>query len=108
MTGGDLYANWAKVYDYFFGDRTAEIEFWAGLAEPHGRHVLDVMCGTAEVGLALPETPPWEAMPEMPEAPALSPHAGATPSPWEAMRMGITRQSVIKMWISQKIEEKTA
>ena len=53
MAGGDLYANWAKVYDYFFGDRTAEIEFWARLAGPHGGHVLDLMCGTAEVSLAL-------------------------------------------------------
>ncbi|MBN1660450.1 MAG: class I SAM-dependent methyltransferase [Anaerolineae bacterium] len=53
MTGGDLYANWAKVYDYFFGDRTAEIEFWARMAAPYGRHVLDLMCGTAEVSLAL-------------------------------------------------------
>jgi hypothetical protein len=26
----------------------------------------------------------------------------------EAMRLGITRQSVIKMWISQKIAEKSA
>jgi hypothetical protein len=49
----------------------------------------DLRQRAAEVGLALPETPPWEAMPEMPEAPALSPHAGATPSPWEAMRRGM-------------------
>ena len=53
MIGHDLYANWARVYDYFFGDRTAEIECWARMAEPHGRRVLDLMCGTAEVSLAL-------------------------------------------------------
>jgi len=37
----------------------------------------------AEVGLELPETPPWEAKPEMPEMPG---HAAATPPDWEAMR----------------------
>jgi ubiquinone/menaquinone biosynthesis C-methylase UbiE len=49
----DLYAHWARVYDYFFGDRTAEIDFWARMAAPYGRRILDVMCGTAEVSLAL-------------------------------------------------------
>lgn len=49
----DLYHHWARTYDYFFGDRTAEIEFWATMAEPYGRRLLDAMCGTAEVSLAL-------------------------------------------------------
>jgi SAM-dependent methyltransferase len=49
----DLYANWASVYDYFYPDRAAEVAFWADLAGTHGRQVLDLMCGTAEVSLAL-------------------------------------------------------
>ncbi|MEJ2212458.1 MAG: class I SAM-dependent methyltransferase [Anaerolineae bacterium] len=49
----DLYHHWAKTYDYFFGDRGAEIDFWAAVAEPYGRRLLDAMCGTAEVSLAL-------------------------------------------------------
>lgn len=49
----DLYTNWAQVYDYFYPDRTSEVEFWARLAEPHGQRVLDLMCGTAEVSLEL-------------------------------------------------------
>ncbi len=49
----DLYHNWANTYDYFFGDRSAEIEFWLALAKGYGRRLLDVMCGTAEVSLAL-------------------------------------------------------
>jgi len=49
----DLYHHWAKTYDYFFGDRTAEIGFWAALAEGYGWRLLDAMCGTAEVSLAL-------------------------------------------------------
>lgn len=52
-TPDDLYQNWAKVYDYFFGDRAAEIDFWAAMAEPYGRRLLDAMCGTGEVSLAL-------------------------------------------------------
>jgi ubiquinone/menaquinone biosynthesis C-methylase UbiE len=50
---GDLYANWAQVYDCFQPDRTREVDSWAGIAAPHGRCVLDLMCGTAEVGLGL-------------------------------------------------------
>jgi SAM-dependent methyltransferase len=49
----DLYANWAWVYDYYYPDRTEEVGFWARLAEPYGRRVLDLMCGTAEVSLEL-------------------------------------------------------
>lgn len=49
----DLYANWASVYDYFYPDRAAEVGFWADLADGHGRQVLDLMCGTAEVSLGL-------------------------------------------------------
>jgi SAM-dependent methyltransferase len=49
----DLYHKWAQTYDYFFGDRSAEIDFWAAMAEPYGRRLLDAMCGTAEVSLAL-------------------------------------------------------
>jgi SAM-dependent methyltransferase len=52
-TSGDLYANWALVYDCFQPDRTREVDSWAGIAAPHGRCVLDLMCGTAEVGLGL-------------------------------------------------------
>lgn len=49
----DLYANWARVYDYFYPDRSDEIEFWAGVANVFGPRVLDLMCGTAEVSLGL-------------------------------------------------------
>jgi SAM-dependent methyltransferase len=49
----DLYRNWARTYDYFFGDRTSEIRFWAATAGEHGPRLLDAMCGTAEVSLAL-------------------------------------------------------
>ena len=49
----DLYANWASVYDYFYLDRSDEIDFWARQAEPFGLRLLDLMCGTAEVSLGL-------------------------------------------------------
>lgn len=49
----DIYANWAKVYDYFYPDRSDEMDFWARQAEPYGRCLLDLMCGTAEVSLGL-------------------------------------------------------
>ncbi len=49
----DLYGHWARVYDYFYPDRAKEVEFWAQLAGPCGRRVLDLMCGTAEVSLGL-------------------------------------------------------
>jgi SAM-dependent methyltransferase len=49
----DLYQHWAQTYDYFFGDRTPEIRFWAAMAREYGPRLLDAMCGTAEVSLAL-------------------------------------------------------
>ena len=49
----DLYANWAQVYDCFQPDRTREVDSWARIAAPHGPCVLDMMCGTAEVGLGI-------------------------------------------------------
>ena len=49
----DLYTNWAQVYDCFQPDRTREVDSWVRIAEPHGRRVLDLMCGTAEVALGL-------------------------------------------------------
>jgi SAM-dependent methyltransferase len=49
----DLYADWAKVYDFFYPDRSDEVTFWARIAEQYGRRVLDLMCGTAEVSLGL-------------------------------------------------------
>lgn len=49
----DLYANWAQVYDYFYPDRSAEVDFWARLGRPYGQRLLDLMCGTAEVSLEL-------------------------------------------------------
>jgi glycine/sarcosine N-methyltransferase len=49
----DHYGHWARVYDYFYPDRTQEVEFWARLAGPYGRRLLDLMCGTAEVSLGL-------------------------------------------------------
>jgi ubiquinone/menaquinone biosynthesis C-methylase UbiE len=49
----DLYANWALVWDYFYPDRSEEMDFWAQLAAPYGQRVLDLMCGTAEVSLGL-------------------------------------------------------
>jgi ubiquinone/menaquinone biosynthesis C-methylase UbiE len=50
---GDLYAEWARVYDSYYPDRSEEVEFWARQAAEHGLHLLDLMCGTAEVSLAL-------------------------------------------------------
>ena len=50
---GDLYAEWARVYDCYYPDRTSEVEFWDKLAAPCGPRVLDLMCGTAEVSLEL-------------------------------------------------------
>lgn len=50
---GDLYAEWARIYDYYYPDRSDEVEFWAGLAAEYGAQLLDLMCGTAEVSLAL-------------------------------------------------------
>jgi SAM-dependent methyltransferase len=49
----DLYANWARVYDLFYPGRSEEVDFWVRLAEPCGRRILDLMCGTAEVSLGL-------------------------------------------------------
>lgn len=49
----DVYAEWARVYDYFYPDRAAEVSFWASQAGDRGPCVLDLMCGTAEVSLAL-------------------------------------------------------
>ena len=49
----DLYANWAQVYDYFYPDRSDEVDFWLRLSEPHGCRLLDLMCGTAELSLEL-------------------------------------------------------
>jgi SAM-dependent methyltransferase len=49
----DLYHHWARTYDYFFGDRTPEVQFWATMAREYGPRLLDAMCGTAEVSLAV-------------------------------------------------------
>jgi SAM-dependent methyltransferase len=49
----DLYANWARIYDLYYPDRTDEVEFWADFAVPYGSKGLDAMCGTAEVSLGL-------------------------------------------------------
>lgn len=49
----DIYANWADVYDYFYPNRSDEVDFWARQAAPYGRQVIDLMCGTAEVSLGL-------------------------------------------------------
>jgi ubiquinone/menaquinone biosynthesis C-methylase UbiE len=50
---GDLYAEWARVYDCYYPDRSSEVQFWQSLAAPYGPCVLDLMCGTAEVSLEL-------------------------------------------------------
>jgi SAM-dependent methyltransferase len=49
----DLYAEWAAVYDYFYPDRSNEVRFWEELVGSGMQRVLDLMCGTAEVSLAL-------------------------------------------------------
>ena len=49
----DLYAEWARVYDCYYPDRTSEVQFWAGLGAQYGHQWLDLMCGTAEVSLEL-------------------------------------------------------
>lgn len=43
----DLYSSWARVYDYFYLDRSDEVDFWMPQAEPFGRRLPDLMCGTA-------------------------------------------------------------
>lgn len=50
---GDIYSEWARVYDFFFPDRSDEVAFWARLAEARSQRLLDLMCGTAEVSLGL-------------------------------------------------------
>ena len=50
---GDLYVDWARVYDCYYPDRSSEVKFWEALAAPYGPCVLDLMCGTAEVSLEL-------------------------------------------------------
>jgi ubiquinone/menaquinone biosynthesis C-methylase UbiE len=50
---GDLYTEWARVYDCYYPDRSSEVGFWAGLGRPYGHQWLDLMCGTAEVSLEL-------------------------------------------------------
>jgi ubiquinone/menaquinone biosynthesis C-methylase UbiE len=49
----DLYAEWARVYDCYYPDRTSEVQFWDALAARYGPRLLDLMCGTAEVSLEL-------------------------------------------------------
>ncbi len=49
----DPYGNWAQVYDFFYPDRSDEIDFWARWAAAGDGRVLDLMCGTAEVSLGL-------------------------------------------------------
>jgi ubiquinone/menaquinone biosynthesis C-methylase UbiE len=49
----DPYGHWARVYDLFYPDRSSEVCFWASRIGGAGRQVLDLMCGTAEVSLAL-------------------------------------------------------
>jgi len=49
----DLYAEWARVYDCYYPDRSSEVQFWAALGAPYGQRWLDLMCGTAEVSLEL-------------------------------------------------------
>jgi SAM-dependent methyltransferase len=50
---GPAYGERAEFYDCFFGDRTAEIAGWAGLAAPYGRRVIEWMCGTGELACGL-------------------------------------------------------
>ena len=50
---GDLYAEWARLYDCYYPDRSSEVKFWEVLAAPYGPCLLDLMCGTAEVSLEL-------------------------------------------------------
>ncbi len=49
----EVYALRADTIDYFFPDRTREIEFWAKLAADYGKDVLHLMCGTGEVAAGL-------------------------------------------------------
>ncbi len=49
----EIYALRADTIDYFFPDRTKEIEFWAELAEDYGDDILHLMCGTGEVAVGL-------------------------------------------------------
>ena len=49
----EIYALRADTIDYFFPDRTKEINFWAKLAGKYGEDVLHLMCGTGEVAVGL-------------------------------------------------------
>ncbi len=49
----EIYALRADTIDYFFPDRTKEIDFWAKLASDYGKNVLHLMCGTGELAVGL-------------------------------------------------------
>jgi len=51
----DQYRLRAEFWDCFFGDRDAEIKFWADWAARYGQRVLAPMCATGEVAAGLRE-----------------------------------------------------
>ncbi len=49
----EIYALRAETYDYFYPDRTKEIDFWAELAGDYGDDILHLMCATGEITMGL-------------------------------------------------------
>lgn len=49
----EIYALRADTIDYFFPDRSKEIDFWDEQASVYGKDVLHLMCGTGEVSAGL-------------------------------------------------------
>ena len=72
-------------------------------AERNQRYV-ELRQRAAEVGLELPETPPWEAA--MPDAPAMPSQAGAAAPDWQAMRQ--EREAMRERFKSMTPEERKA
>jgi hypothetical protein len=79
----------------------------AMMAEREKRYE-DLRARAAEIGLALPETPPWESTdrPQMPEPPAMPERRGISPEDREAMRQ--QRQAMREQMLSMTPEERRA
>ncbi|WP_296808452.1 hypothetical protein [Thiocapsa sp.] len=79
----------------------------AMMAEREKRYE-ELRARAAEIGLALPETPPWESTdrPQMPEPPAMPERRGMSPEDMEAMRQ--QRQEMREQMRSMTPEERRA
>ena len=75
-------------------------------AERNKRYA-DLRARAAEVGMELPETPPWEsAMQQMPTPPAIPDYQGPSAEEWEAMRK--ERQAMREKFKNMTPEEREA